>query len=95
MNSSSGRFHDLALQVPNPGIGETTEIEGELTAWYVRPGQQIAAGDLLYQITWPGVVVDVSAESAGEVIHLLARLRTHVNPGDEVAVLRAQGGDPD
>ncbi len=95
MNPSSGPFHDLALQVPNPGVDETTEIEGELTAWYVRPGQSISVGDLLYQISWPGVVVDVSAESAGEVINLLARLRTHVNPGDEVAVLRVQGGDPD
>jgi len=95
MNSASGPLHDHALQVPNPGVDEATEIEGELTAWYVRPGQPVVAGDLLYQITWPGVVVEVSAEAAGEVISLLARLRTHVNPGDEVAVLRVQGDLPD
>lgn len=77
-----------ALTAPHPGIDPAVEISGEITAWYLRNSDEFAAGDLLYQITWPGLVIDVSAETSGLLVRILAKLRDPVEPGQQVALVQ-------
>lgn len=76
------------LIAPHPGIDPLVEISGEITAWYLSKSDEFAAGDLLYQITWPGLVIDVSAEKSGMLVRILAKLRDPVEPGQQIALVR-------
>ncbi len=75
------------LIASHPGIDPTVQITGEITAWYLSKSDQFAEGDLLYQITWPGLVVDVSAETSGILVRILAKLREPVEPGQQIALV--------
>ena len=88
--------HDAVRQIvrlPHPG-GETDHsVQGELTAWYVEVGDTIAVGQRLFQISWPGLVIDYTADAAGQVVQRHGRLREHVAAEAELLELRLNASE--
>ena len=60
-----------------------TMTEGTVQEWFVPDGQQVNAGDLLYQLETEKVNMEVEAESSGTVRHLVPE-GTTLEPGEVV-----------
>ena len=67
-----------------------TMHEGTVEEWYAGDGERVEAGALLYRLETEKVNLDVDAESAGIVKHLVAA-GTTLEPGDVVGYLYADG----
>lgn len=78
----------LQVEVPHPGGDPQVSVQGELTAWYAAPGETVSFGQLLYQISWPGVVIDYSAENSGVLQQQLIKLRQIVSAEDLVCEIQ-------
>ena len=85
----------MRLTIPHPGADETAEIQGEITAWYANRRQPVSRGDLLYQITWPGMVIDIPCPADGILISRKTPLRCKVLPEQHVADLQVSAEEPD
>ncbi|MCA8983170.1 MAG: hypothetical protein R3C12_11600 [Planctomycetaceae bacterium] len=70
----------LSLRVPHPGPEPELPIAGELTAWYVTPGDRLKPGSLLYQVSWPGFVIEYRSDVPGIVTRTYAGLRDTLAP---------------
>lgn len=64
--------------------------EGVVEEWYIPDGGQVAVGELLYRLETEKVNLDVDAEAAGTVKHLVAEGVT-MEPGDVVGYIFAAG----
>lgn len=64
--------------------------EGVVDEWYIPDGGQVAVGELLYRLETEKVNLDVDAEAAGTVKHLVAEGVT-MEPGDVVGYIFAEG----
>jgi len=89
--STDCNFRNLIpVTVPDPGVDNETvrcqsvrdPFQGELTAWYVETGEKIVQGRLLFQVSWPGLALDVSANCSGVLIKKKIGIRAVVRPGD-------------
>ena len=67
-----------------------TMHEGTVEEWYVGDGEQVETGALLYRLETEKVNLDVDAETAGVVKHLVAE-GTTLEPGDVVGYIYAEG----
>ena len=65
-----------------------TMHEGTVEEWYVADGERVEAGALLYRLETEKVNLDVDAETAGTVKHLVAE-GTTLEPGDVVGYIYA------
>ena len=65
-----------------------TMHEGTVEEWYVADGERVEAGALLYRLETEKVNLDVDAETAGTVKHLVAE-GTTLAPGDVVGYIYA------
>jgi len=74
--------------VPHPGEQTEQPVQGELTAWYVEPGELVKPGQRLFQISWPGVVIDYTADTTGVVANRHGRLRETVTSEASLLELR-------
>ncbi|MCY3812592.1 MAG: dihydrolipoamide acetyltransferase family protein [Gammaproteobacteria bacterium] len=66
-----------------------TMHEGTVEEWYVADGERVEAGALLYRLETEKVNLDVDAETAGIVKHLVAE-GTTLEPGDVVGYIYAE-----
>ena len=64
--------------------------EGVVDEWYVADGDTVAVGELLYRLETEKVNLDVDAEVAGTVKHVVAEGVTK-EPGDVVGYIFAEG----
>ena len=64
--------------------------EGVVDEWYIADGDQVEVGELLYRLETEKVNLDVDAEVAGTVKHLVAEGVT-MEPGDVVGYIFAAG----
>ncbi|MFV2091235.1 MAG: dihydrolipoamide acetyltransferase family protein, partial [Pseudomonadales bacterium] len=64
--------------------------EGVVEEWYIPNGGTVGKGELLYRLETEKVNLDVDAEAAGTVIHLVAEGVT-MHPGDVVGHIYATG----
>ena len=64
--------------------------EGVVDEWYIADGDRVEVGDLLYRLETEKVNLDVDAEVAGTVKHLIAEGIT-MEPGDVVGYIFAEG----
>ena len=68
-------------------VGMTME-EGTVEEWYVADGDRVGAGEMLYRLETEKVNLDVDAETAGTVKHLVDA-GTTCRPGDVVGFIYA------
>ena len=64
--------------------------EGVVDEWYIADGARVEVGELLYRLETEKVNLDVDAEAAGTVKHLVAEGVT-MEPGDVVGYIFADG----
>lgn len=64
--------------------------EGVVDEWYIPDGGQVSVGELLYRLETEKVNLDVDAEAAGTVKHVVAEGIT-MEPGDVVGYIFAEG----
>lgn len=84
----------ILLRVPDPGqLTSAAPLTGELTAWYRQPGEVVHAGELLYQISWPGFVIEYPAEFSGQLVQQHKKLRSQVTPESPLADLQISAGE--
>lgn len=67
-------------------VGMTME-EATLTRWLVKPGDQFAKDDILYEIETEKVVEEVAAPASGTLIEILVDEDTDLEVGDNVCVI--------
>ena len=88
MKSGTRSANQLQLIcLPDPGVDSDASIVGELTAWYATSGQSVTTGQLLYQVSWPGLVIDYAAETSGVLVRKCVDLRQPVQPETLIAQL--------
>ena len=79
----------MATEIYLVKVGMTMH-EGTVDEWYASDGERVEAGALLYRLETEKVNLDVDAEAAGTVKHLVAAGAT-LAPGDVVGYLYADG----
>lgn len=79
----------MATEIYLVKVGMTMH-EGTVEEWYAGDGEQVAAGALLYRLETEKVNLDVDAESAGTVKHLVAA-GTTLAPGEVVGYIYGEG----
>ncbi|MBX2882754.1 MAG: hypothetical protein KTR32_22580 [Granulosicoccus sp.] len=67
-------------------VGMTME-EATLTKWCVKPGDEFAKDDVLYEIETEKVTQEVTAEVAGTLVEILVAEDTDITVGDNVCVI--------
>ena len=70
-------------------VGMTME-EGTVEEWYVADGATVEPGEMLYRLETEKVNLDVDAETAGTVKHLVPE-GTTLEPGDVVGLIYTDG----
>lgn len=81
MNSGTSTFTSIRpFRLPHPGSTAEIPVEGELTAWFAEPGETLQAGQLLCEVTWPGLVIEYQAPTSGRLLKQHARLRQRLLP---------------
>ena len=79
----------MPTEIPLVKAGMTMD-EGTVEEWYAADGARVAAGTPLYRLETEKVNLDVDAECAGIVKHLVAE-GTTLAPGDIVGYIYADG----
>ena len=79
----------MATEIYLVKVGMTMH-EGTVEEWYVADGERVEAGALLYRLETEKVNLDVDAEDAGTVKHLVAA-GTTLAPGDVVGFIYGDG----
>lgn len=79
----------MATEIYLVKVGMTMH-EGTVEEWYASDGEQVEAGALLYRLETEKVNLDVDAESAGTVKHLVAA-GTTLAPGEVVGYIYGEG----
>ena len=79
----------MATEIHLVKVGMTMH-EGTVEEWYVGDGERVETGALLYRLETEKVNLDVDAESAGVVKHLVAE-GTTLEPGEVVGYIYADG----
>ena len=77
----------MPTEIPLVKVGMTMH-EGTVEEWYAADGERVEAGALLYRLETEKVNLDVDAEQAGVVKHLVAEGAT-LAPGDVVGYIYA------
>ena len=79
----------MATEIYLVKVGMTMH-EGTVEEWYASDGEQVEVGALLYRLETEKVNLDVDAESAGTVKHLVAA-GTTLAPGEVVGYIYGEG----
>ena len=79
----------MATEIYLVKVGMTMHA-GTVEEWYASDGEQVEAGALLYRLETEKVNLDVDAESAGTVKHLVAA-GTTLAPGEVVGYIYGEG----
>ncbi len=72
-----------------PALGMAQDT-GLLVAWHVSPGEEVAEGDVLFEVETDKTTMEVPAEAAGFVAAILAEDGEEVPVGERVAILTAE-----
>ena len=72
-----------------PNLGHTMEF-GKVVSWLKKPGDNVAAGELIAIVETDKVTVDVEAPAAGVLLAIFAEVATSIPVGATIAVI----GDP-
>jgi len=76
-----------------PQLGETV-TEGTITRWARRPGDRVASGDILYEVSTDKVDSEVPAEFDGVLTEIVAAEGATVAVGTVIARYDAEGAAP-
>lgn len=69
-----------------PALSKDPAAEGVLATWFVRSGEQVAAGHVIAEVMVDKVSMDVEAPVAGTVTLLVAE-EAAVRQGDAIATI--------
>lgn len=67
-------------------VGMTME-EATLLAWSVKPGDEFAKDDVLYEIETEKVAQEVTAPVSGKVVEILVEEDAEIAVGDDVCII--------
>ena len=70
----------MAYEVYLPKLGANMS-EGEIQQWFVREGEKVEVGDPLFELVTDKAVVEITAESPGNIRKIL------VPAGEKVPIL--------
>jgi 2-oxoglutarate decarboxylase len=82
------------VQVVLPEMGESV-AEGSVTSWRKKPGDYIAAGEALVDVTTDKVDVEVPCPAAGKLVRILADEGKTVAVGSPLAEIDTAAPSPD
>ena len=84
----------MAYEVKMPKFGETM-TEGTIFNWIAKEGDQIEAGDPLFEIETDKASLEVEAEESGVLAKIVVKENESALIGDLVAVIAEEGEDID
>src|SRR5512146_3352464 len=77
-------------EIKVPDMGESV-IEATVVNWMKQEGEQVAAGDPVVELETDKVTLEVSAQHAGVIQHILHPSGDTVKVGDVLAQMSAKG----
>ena len=69
-----------------PELGESI-IEGTITSWLVKEGENFKSGDNLAEIETEKITIEIPAQSSGKLTKIIAPVGATVNVGQSIACL--------
>jgi len=85
---------DKVIPILMPQAGNTME-EGTVIAWRVKPGDQIAVGQILCEIETDKATMDFESPDAGRLARIVAKEGEPVAVKELIAILAASNADAD
>ena len=67
-----------------PELGESI-IEGTITSWLVKEGENFKSGDNLAEIETEKITIEIPAQSSGKLTKIIAPVGATVNVGQSIA----------
>lgn len=84
----------MAKEIVMPKLGLTMS-EGKVAKWHKEVGDEIAEGDVIFEVETEKITNEVEASSAGQLANILAQEGTVVPVTEVVAVMAEAGEDID
>ncbi|MPY70112.1 MAG: dihydrolipoyllysine-residue succinyltransferase [Alphaproteobacteria bacterium] len=81
------------MDVIMPQLGETV-AEGTVTVWHKKPGESVAAGELLFEVSTDKVDTEVPAPASGVLTEVLVPEGETVAVGTRLGVIAGSGDAP-
>ncbi len=79
------------LEFRLPDIGEGV-VEGELIAWLVKPGDEVAADQAMFEVMTDKATVEIPSPRKGKIIQTIGEPGQIINVGDVVVVIEMEAG---
>jgi len=77
--------HDVIM--PALGMAQDT---GLLLAWHKKPGEAVAAGDVLFEVETDKAAMEVEAQAAGYLTDIVVEAGSDVPVGDVIAIISSE-----
>ncbi len=75
-----------------PELGESI-IEGTITSWLVKEGENFKSGDNLAEIETEKITIEIPAQSSGKLTKIIAPVGATVNVGQSIAEITDDGSE--
>jgi len=79
------------LEFRLPDIGEGV-VEGELIAWLVKPGDEVAADQAMFEVMTDKATVEIPSPRKGKIVKTIGEPGQIINVGDVVVVIEMEAG---
>ena len=79
------------LEFRLPDIGEGV-VEGELIAWLVKPGDEVAADQAMFEVMTDKATVEIPSPRKGKIVQTIGEPGQIINVGDVVVVIEMEAG---
>ncbi len=82
----------MTIEIKVPTLGESV-TEATVATWFKKPGDLVAADEMICELETDKVTVEVPAPAAGRLAEILAPEGTTVSPGAVLATLEEAGAE--
>lgn len=79
------------LEFRLPDIGEGV-VEGELIAWLVKPGDEVAEDQAMFEVMTDKATVEIPSPRKGKIVKTIGEPGQIINVGDVVVVIEMEAG---
>jgi pyruvate dehydrogenase E2 component (dihydrolipoamide acetyltransferase) len=79
------------LEFRLPDIGEGV-VEGELVAWLVKPGDEVAEDQAMFEVMTDKATAEIPSPRKGKIIKTIGEVGQIINVGDVVVVIEMEAG---
>lgn len=79
----------MRIEVELPSMGEDANEEATVAVWLVQPGEKVAEGDDLVELTTDKASFSVPSPAAGELAEIVAQEGDDIRAGQVLCTLTA------